>query len=294
MYVCSRFKHIKKHIMKKLVTYFGLVILMMITTNAFSQIAISDVSHTADPSAVLDVYSNSLGMLTPRMAVAPSTPATGLLYFNTGINAFDFYDGSNWQTLDIVNPTILSHARVFQAIPNNFGIGGQLIPNSSWTPVVHDAISYDLTGEMVVGNHQMGMPSYFKANESGFYQVNARLDFILYDAEQGEPINNPYSNGYVSIAIFVSTDNGNTFQMYAQGNKLQGADNNSMGDTKLPNNLAPNVSDIIELQSNDIVKIYAWQNLNPLGGTLPLRIVEQNGADPTSRSQVYFSIHKTF
>ena len=279
--------------MKKLVTYFGLVILMMITTNAFSQIAISDVSHTADASAVLDVYSNSLGMLTPRMAVAPSSPATGLLYYNTGSNGFDYYDGSNWQTLDVAPSTPLSHGRVYQAVPNYTGIGGQLIPTNSWTPVVHDALSYDLTGEMTVGNHSMGMPSYFKANESGFYQVNARLDFILYDAEQGEAINTPYPNGYVSIAIFVSTDNGNSFQMYAQGNKLQGADNNS-GDTRLPNNLAPNVSDIIELQTNDIVKIYAWQNLNPSGGTLPLRIVEQNGADPTSRSQVYFSIHKTF
>ena len=279
--------------MKKLVTYFGLVILMMITTNAFSQIAISDVSHTADASAVLDVYSNSLGMLTPRMAVAPSSPATGLLYYNTGSNGFNYYDGSNWQTLDVVNPTPLSHGRVFQAIPNNFGIGGQLIPTNSWTPVIHDNISYDLTGEMIVGNHQMGMPSYFKANESGFYQVNARIDFILYDAEQGEPINNPYLDGYVSIAIFVSTDNGNTFQMYAQGNKLQGTDNNS-GDTDLKNNLAPNVSDIIMLNTNDIVKIYAWQSLNPMGGTIPLRIIEQNGADPTSQSQVYFSIHKTF
>ena len=43
-------------------------------TNA-QNIAISDVSHTADASAVLDVYSTSLGMLVPRLSSSPSTPA---------------------------------------------------------------------------------------------------------------------------------------------------------------------------------------------------------------------------
>ena len=58
-------------------------------------ISISDVSHTADASAVLDVYSTSLGMLVPRLSGAPSTPAKGLLYYNTTSNSFFYNAGTS-------------------------------------------------------------------------------------------------------------------------------------------------------------------------------------------------------
>ncbi len=390
--------------MKKTVIYFGLVILsFMITTSAFSQnIAISDVAHTADASAVLDVYSGSLGMLVPRMATAPSSPATGLLYYNTANNAFNFYDGSNWKALDYDDPwqhsgstTVLSNisdfvgigtstpafplqidatksthifmessklngniglsfnntnggslsafsngvissldeyvirntsaiapgiqgdgntiltghgsgivdfsnqsrARIYQSIPNNYGIGGQLIPFGVWTEIMYDQLNYDQQNEIILGNHTSSSPSYFTAKEEGYYQVNARIDFILFDIEHNESMDNPEPDGYVSIAIYVSTDGGNTYNMYAQGNKLQGADNNVTGGwTKLFNNLAPNVSDVIHLNAGDMIKIYAWQNLgiNSQGAQtfLPLRLNEQNGQGGPS-TQIYCSIHKS-
>jgi len=62
-------------------------------TNA-QNIAISDVTHTADASAVLDVYSTSRGLLTPRMNVAPSSPANGLLYYSTSSNSFKYNAGT--------------------------------------------------------------------------------------------------------------------------------------------------------------------------------------------------------
>ncbi len=388
--------------MKKLVIYYGLVILsFLITTNAFSQnIAISDVSHTADASAVLDVYSGSLGMLVPRMATAPSSPATGLLYYNTASNAFNFYDGSNWKALDYDDPwqhsggtttltnindfvgigtsvpsypleidattstpifmvnsalngdvgisfnntnggslsafstgiisgldeyvirntsaiapgiqgdgnTVMtghgsgivdfsnqSRARVYQSIPNSFGIGGQLIPFGVWTEIMYDQLNYDEQNEIVLGNHMSSTPSYFTAKEEGYYQVNARIDFILHDVEFNESMDNPYYKGYVSIAIYVSTDGGATYNMYAQGNKLQGTDNNA-GWTNMPNNLAPNVSDVVPLKAGDMIKIFAWQNLgiNAQGAQtfLPLRLNEQNGQGGPS-TQIYCSIHKS-
>ena len=79
--------------------------------------------------------------------------------------------------------------------------------------------------------------------------------------------------------------------MYAQGNKLQGADNAPIGSwNDLRNNLAPNVSDVVQLQAGDWVAIFAWQDLWNMG--LPLRVIEQNnaGGPPT---QVYCSIHKS-
>ncbi len=390
--------------MKRLVIYFGLVILSLtITTNVFAQnIAISDVSHTADASAVLDVYSSSLGMLVPRMTTPPSSPANGLIYYNTSTNHLMFYDGSTWNALDYNDPWISSggstylsnpgdmvgigtsipsnpittlannsthifmednvlggdigisynntntgsvaaystglissfnqyvirntsaisvgtqsdgntmltahysgildfsnqsRARVFQSIQYdaNHPNAGQLIPFANWTEIFYDLNTYDEHGEFTLGNYQTGAPSFFKASEEGYYQVNARIDFILYDIINGEAINHPYPDGYVSIAIFVSTDGGNTYNMTAQGNKLQGTDNNfGGGDTDLQNNISPNLSDVIHLNPGDMVKIFAWQSVGHDGTSgipLPLRIKEQNGVGGPD-TQIYCSIHK--
>lgn len=89
----------------------------------------------------------------------------------------------------------------------------------------------------------------------------------------------PQPGGYVSIAIYV---NG---LMYAQGNNLQVLLNNPSGipefwDYLLYNN-APNVSDVVYLIPGDIVEIFAFQNIDPMGLGL--------GQGP---SQTYVSIHK--
>jgi hypothetical protein len=63
---------------------------------------ITDVSsHSADASAVLDVHSTSLGMLMPRLSTAPASPATGLLYYHSTNNNFNFYNGTAWKTFAI-------------------------------------------------------------------------------------------------------------------------------------------------------------------------------------------------
>ena len=417
-------------------------------------ISISDVSHTADASAVLDVYSTSLGMLVPRLSSAPSSPATGLLYYDTGSNSFKYNAGTSsspswtelsygnlWSrsgsntymsnpgdnlligtnfssglkfyvhspvagqvsrfdgkveffdydaaaggnllaeidrigstqngVLNVYNGTATniasltsvstsafgsfqttagnaysngiitsdntfvlqnsasiatgaqndgltmmksynsgivdfdnqSRARVFQTmnpfIQPPIPSVGQIIPFATWTEVNFDQLSYDTHLEWNLATNPAAGPSYFKVTQDGYYQVNARVDFILgyVEEQQGEviPIHNPNYPGYVSIAIYVSTDNGQTWNMYAQGNKLQGADNNNGGWNDLQNNLAPNISDVVELHQNDLIDIRVWQDLgiNQVGQPtgIPLRVLEQNGAGGNS-TQVYCSIHK--
>ncbi|MEO1808257.1 MAG: hypothetical protein AAFU33_25815 [Bacteroidota bacterium] len=53
-----------------------------------------------DASAILDVASTSKGMLIPRMSSAQrqgiTSPATGLMVYDTGTDSFWFFDGGNW------------------------------------------------------------------------------------------------------------------------------------------------------------------------------------------------------
>jgi len=472
--------------MKKFTLVSVVIAVFLMTGIANAQnIAISDVSHTADASAVLDVYSTSLGMLVPRMASAPSSPANGLFYYNTGSNSFyynagtsgspswtelsfgnlwsragttdtylsnatdnlligtsttglgykfyvygagaqtsrfdgvvDFFNNSTG-TLDaqvsddgsgngvfsvqgsgqvklrasgasffaggdvcigatnplhllhLIDPTGVaapqlqvdnatgagnsslgfgnagtsfsqgiygatgdyeicntsglvasaqsdgatmmrsfpngivdfnnqSRARAFQQqnpniIPPNPNYG-QIIPYDTWTMVNFDNPSYDEQNEWTMAMNAATGPSYFKAKEEGYYQVNSRIDFVLDDViegQEGVPIHSPMYPGYVSIAIFVSSD-GQNWSMYAQGNKLQGH-NGGSGWTDLRNNLAPNVSDVVQsIGGFRFIAIFAYQNLWTNG--IPLRTMGQpdiNGVAGGPPTQVYCSIHKS-
>lgn len=183
-----------------------------------------------------------------------------------------------------------SRSRAFQSMMTIPPVGGQIIPFGSWTPVYFDAFSYDQHGEFTLGTTPGS--SFFTATEEGFYQVNSRIDFILMENE-GTEIHFPNYPGYVSIAIFKHDQQGNVI-MYAQGNKLQGADNNNFGEwNDLRNNLAPNVSDVVELKKGEKIEIRAYQSLWNNG--IPLRIL--NWDDPINpgnpNSQVYVSVHKS-
>lgn len=69
--------------------------------NLYSQVGIN--TTTPDPSSVLDITSTTQGMLTPRMTsaqrIAITTPATGLLVYDTDENAFYYFNGTAWGKL---------------------------------------------------------------------------------------------------------------------------------------------------------------------------------------------------
>jgi hypothetical protein len=64
---------------------------------------ISDVAIIPDPSSILEMRTTTKGMLIPRMTEAErdliSSPANGLMAYNTSTNQFNFYDGINWIAL---------------------------------------------------------------------------------------------------------------------------------------------------------------------------------------------------
>ena len=82
--------------MKKIVTFFSLFLFSGISV--FAQMGINTDNSVPDNSAMLDVKSNSKGMLIPRMTQsqisAITTPANGLFVFCTTDNKFYAYVAS--------------------------------------------------------------------------------------------------------------------------------------------------------------------------------------------------------
>lgn len=58
---------------------------------------------TLDDSAIAEFTSTTKGLLIPRMTTtqrdAISSPATGLLIYNTSTNKLNFYSGSAWEAV---------------------------------------------------------------------------------------------------------------------------------------------------------------------------------------------------
>jgi len=94
--------------MKHTLLLFATALLLGIQGYAQTVIAINTTGNEPDNSAMLDVSSTTLGMLTSRMTQAQRTaialPAKGLLvYQNDGTEGFYYYDGSAWTNLSMLN-----------------------------------------------------------------------------------------------------------------------------------------------------------------------------------------------
>ncbi len=88
---------------------FTISIILVNSNNSFSQsVGISNVSIIPDPSSALELRSNTLGFLLPRMTTTERdlivAPADGLLIFNTTTNFFNFYK-LGWQVIANVVPS---------------------------------------------------------------------------------------------------------------------------------------------------------------------------------------------
>ena len=92
--------------MKKLFT----LIVLIACAGLHAQVGIG--TTNPDGSAALDVTATDKGMLVPRLTtkqrLAISSPATGLLVYDTTVQGFQFYNGSTWSDLSTGSPTPVS------------------------------------------------------------------------------------------------------------------------------------------------------------------------------------------
>ncbi len=90
-------------------------------------VAINTSGNAADNSAILDVSSTDRGVLVPRLTTTQrtgiSTPATGLLVYDTDLNSFYFYSGSAWTAIPNTTTWTTSGSNQYNALSGNVGIG---------------------------------------------------------------------------------------------------------------------------------------------------------------------------
>lgn len=83
--------------MRKTAIATALFLMTFLPGGIYAQVSINNAGSTPDPSAVLDLSSDSRGLLVPRMSttdrIGISNPAKGLIVLDTTSMAFYYYDG---------------------------------------------------------------------------------------------------------------------------------------------------------------------------------------------------------
>jgi hypothetical protein len=106
----------------------------MYAAETFAQVGISTTSITPDASSILELRSTSAGFLPPRMTTAQrdaiTTPATGLVIFNTSTNLFNFFNGTAWNVLSVSSGTVTS-----ASVTSANGFGGT-VATATTTPAI--------------------------------------------------------------------------------------------------------------------------------------------------------------
>ena len=119
---------------------FTVFIILLYSSSFCQSVAVNADGSAASPSAMLDVKSNSKGVLIPRLSAAErnsiSSPAKGLLVFDNDKSAFVYWNGSQWQTLVAGNGSmgaIVAHSPV--ATENATSFGRELAVKGSWAAI---------------------------------------------------------------------------------------------------------------------------------------------------------------
>lgn len=138
------------------------ILFFSLTINAQNTAITDDDGYTADPSAMLDVKSISKGVLVPRMTTVQrnliSSPANGLLVYDTNANGFYFYNGSSW--IQLSSGQLWSRAAGIVYLTNtdnNVGVG-----------TINPAGKMEIKGDATIG-----------INEPLFCVVNENSDTVF-------------------------------------------------------------------------------------------------------------------
>lgn len=157
---------------------------------AFGQVGINTTGSQPDASAQLDVASSSKGVLMPRMTTAQrnavTSPATGLLVFDTDKGTFMFFDGANWKALAFADENkIANQNRTSSAPAPNAGFGTRVAVSGNYAVI--GAPKY-----AVGANSNSGAVYVFFKGPSGWKQQ------AMLTAWDGEA--NDYFGGAVAIS----------------------------------------------------------------------------------------------
>ncbi len=196
-------------------TFFAIILLLAAGTQA--QVGIGTTSP--DESAVLDVSSNSQGVLLPKLTDAERdgilNPQNGLIIFNTTTNTLQYNAGTkaspSWESV-ASTPRHYVGKFIINATGNMTVTGIPFQPSMIKFTAYANVESYDLDSDNGVGNNNAGIPNAY-GYMTGFATLNGVTieEQVIYGGGSGNSINDisRYASSSHCIGLRYSDQNGN-------------------------------------------------------------------------------------
>ncbi len=165
---------------------------------AAQRVGISNDNSQPDPSAILDIKSNSMGLLIPRLTTAERTsiagPAIGLTVFDSDTYSFWLYRGDvmgGWRELliDLDKRWLLNGSNIYNNNSGNVGIGTsapqEKLSINATTPTIQLLTSNTARGYMQASGSDMRIGTYVN-NTTGNLIFNTRAVDRMWINENGQ------------------------------------------------------------------------------------------------------------
>jgi hypothetical protein len=177
--------------MKKIYT---ILILLLIGSIGFAQVAINEDDSDADPNAALDVKSTTKGVIIPKLSESQrdtlKSPAPGLLIYNRTFGYFNYFNGTKWNRIPrtvAVDPAVNPSSA---GTDKGVGVGIEDPDNSA---ILH--INSNKKGLLmpVLGSDIAGAPEGMIYSQNGnFFRYYDGTEWkTLLGPNVGDPDNNP-------------------------------------------------------------------------------------------------------
>ena len=238
------------------------LVLVLIISGSYAQVAINTDGSNPDSSAMLDIKSTTGGLLIPRMDRTDrnliSSPATGLLVYATDDSTFYFYNGNDW--VRFAKDIWITNGNYIYTVSDSIGIG-------TATPIaeldVHGRIAQTGTGNSVFIGEGAGENDDLTDNRNVFVGQFAGKATSTGHKNSAFGYQSFYTNttgihntaiGYKSLHMNTIGDYNIAVGTYALYDNTEGFANTAVGINSLEDNTTGyynTASGFISLQRND-------------------------------------------
>jgi hypothetical protein len=225
------------------------LLFLMLGMNVHAQVAISSDASSPDNSAMLEIKSTNQGLLIPRMTTfqmySITSPAAGLLVYNTSLNAFFCYNVWGWNMLAAGSSAVLQDANANTRVeveknPDEDIIRFSLAGYEKMTLVGErlELVNYSENTFLGMSSGQantLGMSnSAFGANAL-YANTEGQFNTGIGKGALNHNLTGNYNSGCGAVALFKNTigQNNTATGSYALYSNISGNDNSSTGYSSL-------------------------------------------------------------
>jgi hypothetical protein len=221
-------------------TLVGSIFLISSLVSKAQNIAVNSTGSLPDTSAILDISSTSKGVLLPRMTTAQinaiTQPATGLMVFNTTVNALQVNTGNSttpaWPTLSssisgwgITGNSGTNPSSNYIGTNDNNALNFKV--NNQLSGKIDNTLGNSFFGYQAGSNVSTGVHNVLIGYNSGYTQTTAGYNTIVGDS--AGYLNTAGSNVFIGYSSGTKNTTGsqNSFIGYQAGAKNTNAGNNN-------------------------------------------------------------------